>query len=136
MAKGISDARRSLERARETAERRLAEIESERSEIKKSMKALDTAIKALGETPKRPGNAKESATSEEVTSLARDCLSDGSLTADELLDRIGQTLLDQGRSRSGLKLRLLQCLKNDEFVESQGRYRLSDRPTAFEGLQQ
>jgi len=117
---------RSLERARESAQQRLGELDTERAEIKTSLKSLDAALKAFEKNAsKTASQTRPAATTAEVMELAFEILLEkGELPLETLADLIGRQLLEQGKSRMGLKLRLNQALNDERFVQSEQGIRL------------
>ena len=126
MSAKFTDAVRSLERARESAKRRLDELDQERTDIKASLKSLDAALKTLQVTDTRSsGPAKQAPTTAQVIELVSDFLSDGSSHSITELERhVGDRLLAEGNSRAGLKLRLVQAMKNQSFVKAGSKFEL------------
>lgn len=121
-----TDARRSLQKAKESAQSHLVELDKERREIRTSLKSLDAALKALrGSEPIATHQKKPAATTSEVVELTIEVLSSGgSQSTDRLMELIGEKLALCGKSRSGLKLRVQQALRDPRFHEDEEGYRL------------
>ncbi len=122
MAK-LNDARRSLLRAKESEQSRLTQLDSERREIRASLKSLDAALRILGESKQVGPGKKPTATTTEVTDLIIEILSDvGTRSTDQLIELVGERLVRIGKSRSGLKLKLEQAMKDERLHETESGY--------------
>ena len=128
MAEKWPEVSRSLRRAKNSAERRLAEIENERREIKASVKSFDAALRALSKNEDRGEStpSKTAVTTEEVVEILTEILHGKSgVSIGELTRLVGEKLASDGRSRSGLKLRLTQALKDPRFTETSKGHELT-----------
>jgi len=104
------------------------ELEVQRREAAREHRRIQEALKALGVRGKarKDGQGKPAPTRADVVAAVETILTDREVCHVEVLqDEVEKLIVEQGKSRSGLKLRFKEALGDPLFVEGDEGYSLA-----------